>query len=72
MARTVASVQSEIDALRAAMARGVVRVRHGETETTFADPSAMQKALDALLAELGSLADSPVRQVRFKTSKGLD
>jgi hypothetical protein len=72
MARTLATVQSEIDTLRAAMARGVVRVRHGETETTFADTASMQRALDMLLAEANGLATSPVKQVRFATSKGLD
>lgn len=72
MARSAATVQAEIDALRSAMARGIQRVRHGETETVYFSPEQMQKALDALLAELASLQDTPIRQVRFMTSKGLD
>lgn len=72
MARTAATVQAEIDALRAAMAKGVVRVRHGESDVTYAGPAEMQRVLDSLLAELAALADAPIRQVRFKTSKGLD
>ena len=72
MARALSTVQSEIDSLRAAIARGVVRVRHGETETTYASASDMLKALDMLLAEADSLATYPVKQVRFKTSKGFD
>lgn len=72
MARTLATVQAEIDALRAAIARGVVRVRHGDTETTYAGPEGLAKALDLLLAEADGLAENPVRQVRFQTSKGFD
>lgn len=72
MARSLATVQADIDSLRAAMARGVLRVRHGETETTYAGPEQMLKAIDALLAEADALASRPIRQVRFQTSKGLD
>ena len=72
MARSLATVQAEIDALRAAIARGVVRVRHGDTETTYASASDMLKALDMLLAEADGLATYPVKQVRFQTSKGFD
>lgn len=71
MARTAATVQAELDALRAAMARGVLRVRHGETETTYANPEQIQGVVDRLVAELSSLQTNPVRQVRFQTSKGL-
>lgn len=70
MARDAATVQAEIDAIRAAMARGVQVVRHGETETRYFSPSEMQKALDSALAEFGKL--SGIRQVRFMPSKGLD
>ena len=72
MARALSTVQSEIDSLRAAIARGVVRVRHGETETTYASATDMLKALDMLLAEADGLATYPVKQVRFQTSKGFD
>ena len=72
MARTLATVQAEIDALRAAIARGVLRVRHGDTETTYQNASDMLKVLDRLLSEADSLADYPVKQVRFQTSKGFD
>ena len=72
MARALSLVQSEIDSLRAAIARGVVRVRHGETETVYASVGDMLKALDMLLAEADGLATYPVKQVRFKTSKGFD
>ena len=72
MARLLATVQAEIDALRAAIARGVTSVRHGDTETRYASIPDMLKALDSLLAEADGLADYPVRQVRFQTSKGFD
>ena len=72
MARALSLVQSEIDSLRAAIARGQVRVKHGETEITYASVGDMLKALDMLLAETDGLATYPVKQVRFKTSKGFD
>lgn len=70
MSRTATSVQAEIDALRGKLASGVLRVRHGETETVYATPEQMQKAIDSLQAELDGLAARPVRQVRWKTGKG--
>lgn len=72
MARTLEQVQAEIDALRQAMARGVLRVRHNDTETTYADPNQMRGILNDLLAEANSLGTTPTRQMRFATSKGLD
>ena len=72
MARSLATVQSEIDTLRAAIARGVTSVRHGDTETRYASIPDMLAALDRLLAEADGLATLPVKQVRFQTSKGFD
>lgn len=72
MARDASTIQADIDALRARMAKGILRVKHGETETTYAGPSDMQKAIDALLAELNGVSATAIRQVRFTTSKGLD
>ena len=72
MARETATVEAEIASLRTAIARGIVRVRHGDTETTYANISDMRLALKDLLAELNSLSDTPIKQYRFKTSRGLD
>lgn len=72
MARSAATIQTEIDTLRAQMAKGILRVRHGETDITYASMGEMATAIDRLLAELNSVQTYPVRQVRFQTSKGLD
>ena len=72
MARSEETIQANIDAIRAAMASSVLKVRHGDTETTYKSNEDMAKALAALLAELNDVSDTPVRQVRFKTSRGLD
>ena len=72
MARSLATVEAEIDALRRQMAKGILRVRHGETDITYSSVADMKAALAELQAEAGRLQDKPVRQVRFKTSKGLD
>ena len=72
MPRSLETVQAEIDALRAAIGRGVHLVRHGDTETRYHNPSDMLLVLDKLQAEADGLAEFPVKQVRFKTSKGFD
>ncbi len=71
MARDASTVQSELDTLRSRMAKGIFRVRHGETETSYQTASDMLNAIKALEAELGKLAAAPIRQVRFQTDKGL-
>jgi hypothetical protein len=72
MARTAADIQAEIDSIRANLAKGILRVKHGETDITYNSPSEMRKVLDDLLAELAGVQSSPVRQVRFRTTKGFD
>jgi hypothetical protein len=65
-------IQAQIDAIVSALSRGVLRVRHGETETTYFTPAQMREALAVLEAKLAGAQTTPVRQVRFMTSKGLD
>lgn len=70
MARTAATIEAEIDALRAAMAKGILRVRHGDTETTYQDVGSMRAVVRDLQAELDELGSNPIRQIRFSTRKG--
>lgn len=72
MATEADLIQAQIDAITAALSRGVLRVRHGETETTYFTPGQMREALAILQAQLAGAQDTPIRQVRFQTSKGLD
>lgn len=71
MARTAAEVEAEIDKLRGLLAKGVLRVRHGDTETTYQNITEMRNYLATLEGELRGLRGSTVKQVRFNTSKGL-
>lgn len=70
MARSATQIQTEIDELRAKMSKGILRVRHGDTETTYQDVASMERAIRALEAELAR-SGSGARSLRFKTSKGL-
>ncbi len=72
MARTAATIQAEIDSLKAARASGVLRVRHGETETTYQSSESMGRVIADLEAELAALGTSRVRAVRFTSRKGFD
>jgi hypothetical protein len=72
MARTAAEIQTAIDLLRDRMSKGILRVRHGETETTYVDPASMLRAIQALEAELASVQTSRIRTLRFMTSKGFN
>jgi hypothetical protein len=72
MARDATTVQTEIDSLRSSLAKGILRVRHGESDITYQDAATMRGVLNDLIAELNSLSATPLKQVRFKTSKGLD
>ena len=71
MARTAATVEAEIDALKANMSRGILRVKHGDVETTFHSLGEMRNWLAELRNELRELESTPIKQVRFRTSKGL-
>lgn len=48
----MAYTQAQIDALKVAMASGVLTVRHGDTSTTFRSISEMQKVLAQMEADL--------------------
>jgi hypothetical protein len=70
MARSAATIQSQIDALYAKL-DGIQRVRSGDNEVTKFDPSSILNAIKALEDELAALDTPRARSLRFKTSKGL-
>ena len=72
MARSAAQVQADIDLLRSRMAKGILRVRHGDTETTYVDTASMLRAIQVLEAELAELDTTRPRVLRFSTSKGFN
>lgn len=71
MARTAEQVEAEIDSLRANMSKGILRVRHGDVETTFQNMTEMRNWLAELYNELRELNGATIKQVRFRTGKGL-
>jgi len=62
----MAWTQSEIDALKAAIATGVLTVRHGETLTTYRSLSEMR----ALLAMMQGEVNAPTRRTVAKLTRG--
>lgn len=71
MARTLTQVELEIDNLRANLAKGILRSRHGDVEITYQNVTEMRSYLRELEAELAGLSGTRVKQVRFLTRKGL-
>lgn len=61
--------QSQIDAIKAAIASGVLTVRHGETLTTYRSVAEMMRVLAAMQAEVDA-ASRPRRTVA-QFDKGL-
>lgn len=59
----MAYTQAQIDALKAAMASGVLTVRHGDTSTTFRSISEMQKVLAQMEADVAGTTSRPRRTV---------
>ena len=63
---------TEIDALKAAIAQGALRVRFGEREVTYRSLAEMKEILGMMESEVaGSDGRARTRQIRFQTSKGL-
>lgn len=48
----MAWTQSDIDALKVAIASGILRVRHGEKDVTYQSLADMQRALRMMQAEV--------------------
>lgn len=75
MARSIATIQADIDAVRAEAATAESSVHFGDRGFTRRDETQRQKALQALEAELAAakIASSSraVRQIRLSSNKGL-
>jgi len=59
----MAYIQTQIDALKTAMASGVLTVRHGETATTFRSLAEMQKQLSIMESDVAGTDARPRRTV---------
>lgn len=70
MARTIAEVQAELDALRAARAKGVLEVEFGDQRTRFGDAEDLARRESALEAELAGLKGTKVTRRLARFSKG--
>lgn len=72
MARTVAIIQAEIDALKAARATGALRVRFREREVEYRSMKDINDAIAALERELDELNGvTPIRHFHFLATKGI-
>lgn len=58
MARTIATVESELDALKSVRARGVLEVRFGDQISRFADGPDLERRIAAVERELSRLQGS--------------
>ena len=66
--RSSTQIQSDLNALEAAIASGARRVAYNNQSVEYRDLHEMQEAAERLRAQLGQT--SPV-SIRIKTSKGL-
>lgn len=73
MALTATQIQARIDALQTARDAGVLRVRHGDTQTEFRSLDEMDRILASLKRDLAAAnGTSPKSRVNYieQTSKG--
>lgn len=66
----MAYTQSQIDALRAAIASGALVVRHENTTTTYRSLAEMKEILADMVAEVSG--KKPVTRTRANFSRGLE
>lgn len=66
----MAFTQTEIDALKKAIASGVLTVRHGDTSTTYRSLAEMERALKMMQGEVNPASVAPRRTVA-SFSRGL-
>ncbi len=73
MAETQAQLESRLAAIRKAYHSGVLTVTHGDTTTTYRSLEAMERIMARLEGEIGGLAGTTRRRVRYlyQTDKGL-
>lgn len=63
------TTQADYDALKAAIAGGYLRVRHGDRDVTYRSMDEMVRALNMMARELGIIR--PVNRVYTSVSRGL-
>ena len=70
---SLATLQARLEALDAAIASGVLTVKHGETLTTFRSMSEMLQARNLLLAQIAAAGGTTKTRVRYlyQSDKGL-
>ena len=66
----MAFTQAQLDALEAAIAEGVLRVRYTDKEITYDSYDALIKRRDLIKRSLNQVS-KPLQQVGFNFSKGL-
>ncbi len=71
MARTIATVEAELDALRAADARGILEVRFADGMTRYADGADIERRIARLERELAKLNGTYRTHRLAKISKGI-
>ncbi len=75
MAVTLLVLQARLEALDAAIASGVLTVKHGETLTTFRSMKEMLQARDLLLGQIDDLDPTTTTRTRiryaYQSGKGL-
>lgn len=67
----MAWTQADVDALKAAIAAGVKRVKYTDREVEFQDTASMQLALASMQAEVAAAAGAP-NYTLITTRKGFD
>lgn len=69
----MAWTQIDIDKLKAAIATGATRVRYADRDVEYRDLAEMRETLGMMQTEVdGAAGTARAKQIRFKTSKGLD
>lgn len=68
-ALTVQELMTLRDELVRQLGRGVLSVKDGEEEITYASPGAMQRAIAALESRIAAMQSAPPNTIRFNTSK---
>jgi hypothetical protein len=68
----MAWTQADIDNLKSAMAKGVLKIKHGERETTFQNVGDMQRLLAQMQQEVSDGGPQTTRRTVAGFSNGLN
>lgn len=68
----MAWTQTDVDALKAAIALGALKVRYSDREVTYRSLDEMRETLALMEAEANAVPGRrPAKAIRFRTDKGL-